>query len=175
MKMIKNFNEVGTHVLHELLGKTLTHVINEDNDPLSEAELLFRTTEDRYFILRNGGGPISGWCNLDILEGELSDLVSSPILQAEICIGEPEYIQNEDIVGRWMFLKLATIKGYVNITFRGYATDFFYWSHMSLYEELDKKSQESLIPRYVSQTSGKIYWNEKDVPKDEWAVVNWIG
>jgi hypothetical protein len=43
---------------------------------------------------------------------------------------------------------------------------------MSLYEELDKKRQESLIPRYVSRTSGKIYWNEKDIPMDELAFVD---
>jgi len=107
IKMLEEFGD--------LLGKTLTNIENVDNE-----ELIFTLVYPEMYKLYHSQDCCENVLIEDI-EGELSDLVGSPILQAEEvthrqgenpeCVSVPEYQESFT----WTFYKLATIKGYVTI------------------------------------------------------------
>jgi len=113
--MLKSFED--------LLGKTLSDVENIDNQ-----ELIFTLdTGEKYKLYH-----CQDCCENVIIEdiaGELSDLVSTPILMAE------EVSSNENPEGvkipeyqesfTWTFYKLATIKGYVTIRWYGESNGYY--------------------------------------------------
>jgi hypothetical protein len=125
--------------IEQLLGKTLTSVVikNADND-----EIIFTVddgTEYKMYHRQDCCESVS----IDDINGDLNDLVGSPILVAEENssskptpeqIVEKEkkkleegddYYEYEDSF-TWTFYKLATIKGYVDI--RWYGTSNGYYS-----------------------------------------------
>jgi hypothetical protein len=124
--------------IEQLLGKTLTAVVkNEAND-----EIIFTVddgTEYKMYHRQDCCESVS----IDDINGDLNDLVGSPILVAEENssskptpeqIVEKEkkkleegddYYEYEDSF-TWTFYKLATIKGYVDI--RWYGTSNGYYS-----------------------------------------------
>ena len=125
--------------IEQLLGKTLTSVVikNADND-----EIIFTVddgTEYKMYHRQDCCESVS----IDDINGDLNDLVGSPILVAEENsssehtpeqLAEKEkkkleegdnYYDYEDSF-TWTFYKLATIKGYVDI--RWYGTSNGYYS-----------------------------------------------
>ena len=124
--------------IEQLLGKTLTSVVikNADND-----EIIFTVddgTEYKMYHRQDCCESVS----IDDINGDLNDLVGSPILVAEENsssehtpeqLAEKEkkkleegdnYYDYEDSF-TWTFYKLATIKGYVDIRWYGSSNGYY--------------------------------------------------
>ncbi len=108
--------------IKELIGKTLTEVINNDD------ELIFICDNgDKYKMFHS-----QDCCEnvtIDDINGDLTDLVGVPILRAEEVVSndnpegikEPEYQDSFT----WTFYKLATINGYVDIRWYGESNGYY--------------------------------------------------
>jgi len=101
---------------NEIIGKTIKTIINECD------EIIFRfddNIEYKMFHIQD----CCEYVTLEDINGELNDLIDSPLLIAEeiICINE-----HASESGTWTFYKFATIKGYVTI--RWYGTSNGYYS-----------------------------------------------
>ena len=107
----------------ELTGKTLTEIINNDNE-----ELIFVCDNgDKYKLYHE-----QDCCenvSIEDINGDLSDLIGKPILKAEestseknpIDVDAPSY---QDCF-TWTFYRLATIKGYVDIRWYGESNGYY--------------------------------------------------
>ena len=126
----------------ELKGKTLTSVIKEDD------EIIFTTTEgEKYKMYHSQDCCESVW--IEDINGDLQDLVGSPILLAEE-VDSTDFSKNfeesfklqdgcEDYSWNyrneeggflpdsftWTFYKFATIKGYVDIRWFGESNGYY--------------------------------------------------
>lgn len=97
-------------IFEELLGKTFKEVINDD-----DREICFISNEgDNYKFYHEQDCCESVY--VDDICGDLTDLVGSPILEAE-SVTKQDFIDHESIT--WTFYKFATIKGSVNVTWKG--------------------------------------------------------
>ena len=105
----------------DLLGKTLTSIVNKENE-----ELIFKTNEGEIFKSFHDQDCCES-VRIEDIEGDLDDLIGTPILQAE------EVTNREDTFGKiafpdsftWTFYKLATIKGYVTIRWLGESNGYY--------------------------------------------------
>lgn len=104
-------------ILEELLGKTINNIeINKDNNEI-------------YFYLFNGAvykqyhdQDCCENVNIEDINGDLDDLIGSPLLQAE------EVTQNDTNAkdsATWTFYKFATRKGYVTIRWYGESNGYY--------------------------------------------------
>lgn len=106
--------------LSELLGKTLTE-ISKDNDSIT-----FMTSEGVMYKMFHDQDCCED-VRIEDIEGDLNDLIGSPILQAE------ESTNSTDTFGKieypdsftWTFYKLATVKGYVTIRWLGESNGYY--------------------------------------------------
>ena len=103
-----------------LIGKTLAKVENKDNE-----QLLFTTTEGDTFMMFHQQDCCES-VMIDDIEGNLADLMGSPVLVAE------EITNSEDTFGRdlyeswtWTFYKFATAKGYITIKWLGQSNGYY--------------------------------------------------
>lgn len=104
----------------DLMGKTLTTIVNKDD------ELIFTTNEGEVFKAFHDQNCCES-VTIEDIEGDLNDLIGTPILQAE------EATNTEDTFGKiefpdsftWTFYKLATIKGYVTIRWLGQSNGYY--------------------------------------------------
>lgn len=105
-----------------LLGKTLTHCVGRKG----EDEIRFVTTDGETYVLYH----CQDCCESVVVEdicGELSDLVGSPITQAEEVGNEPdpgkpgEYTES----WTWTFYRLSTMKGQVVIRWLGESNGYY--------------------------------------------------
>ena len=69
---------------------------------------------------------------IESIVGDLSDLENTPILRCEIAYQKSR--DNESSSNTWTFIKLATIKGYVDIRFYG-DSNGYYSETAEFYEE----------------------------------------
>jgi hypothetical protein len=66
-------------------------------------------------------------CSLNEIVGDISDLIDTPILMAEVVVGgadvhpAPEHADSFT----WAFYKLATVKGYVTLRFLGESNGYY--------------------------------------------------
>ena len=108
----------------DLKGKTLSSVTGA----VGGDEMIFVAAGGQRFRLFH----LQGCCESVLIEdicGDLSDLVDSPILQAEEISNQddppdykvPEYRDSYT----WTFYKLATIKGYVTIRWLGESNGYY--------------------------------------------------
>ena len=107
-----------------LLGKTLVSVENLKNE-----ELQFTTDNGETYRLYH----YQDCCEtvtIEDIDGDLQNLVGSPIVQAEEVVSEnqnpegvpiPEYQDSYT----WTFYKLATVKGYVTIRWYGESNGYY--------------------------------------------------
>jgi len=117
--------------INELLGKVLTSV------DASDEEVLFTCSDGSAYKMFH----YQDCCEsvyVEDINGDLSDLVEAPILQAEEVTShenlpgvKPEW-QDESYT--WTFYKLATIKG--SVTIRWYGTSNGYYSEGVDFEEI---------------------------------------
>src|SRR6185312_15050791 len=100
--------------MKDLIGKTFVSVENHDDE-----EIVFVADDDRIFKLFHDQNCCESVYVEDII-GDLSDLVGSPILMAEIVSSEGTPAKETwDESFTWTFYRLATIKGYVTIRWYG--------------------------------------------------------
>ena len=108
--------------ISKLLGKTLTKVsINDEKD-----EIHFTDTDGVEYKMYHSQDCCES-VTVEDIEGDLQDLVGSPITQAE------ESTNSEDTFGKieypdsftWTFYKLATVKGYVTIRWLGESNGYY--------------------------------------------------
>lgn len=123
----------------ELIGKTLTEVINNDDD-----ELIFVCDNgDKYKLYHDRD--CCEYVSIEDINGDLEDLIGKPILKAEEVSNETfeqefknrfnikdKYGYMEDKNGdnepescTWTFYKLATIKGYVDVRWFGESNGYY--------------------------------------------------
>lgn len=123
--------------IKQLLGKTLTAVVkNADND-----EIIFTVDDGTQYKMYHRQSCCEG-VSIDDINGDLNDLVGSPILVAEensstdpsaeqiaekekrkLEEGDDYYEYDESFT--WTFYKLATIKGYVDIRWYGSSNGYY--------------------------------------------------
>ena len=107
-----------------LTGKTLKNITGKVRDE----EIILETTENETFKLYHNQDCCESVSVEDIC-GDLSDLIGSPILQAEEITSDknPEGISKEyQDSFTWTFYKMSTIKG--SVTFRWYGESNGYYS-----------------------------------------------
>jgi hypothetical protein len=100
------------------LGKTIKHITTNSADG-NVNELIFTFDNDEQVIMFHE----SDCCEIvylyDIV-GELDDLVNSPILMAEEVSNT-----NESRELSWTYYKLATVQGYVTLSWRGESNGYY--------------------------------------------------
>lgn len=106
----------------DLLGKTLTTIVNEND------ELIFTTNEGEMFKSYHEQECCES-VSIEDIEGDLNDLIGTPILQAEEVTNSKDTfdkIEYPDLgTWTWTFYKLATIKGYVTIRWLGESNGYY--------------------------------------------------
>ena len=105
-----------------MLGKTFASVESYSFDHFSDKDLhdimVFETADNEQFIFCHEQNCCEGvW--IEDIAGELNDLVSAPLLQAE------EVISSEDRGTTWTFYKFATVNGSVTVRWLGESNGFY--------------------------------------------------
>ena len=105
----------------ELLGKTLTAIEkSQAND-----ELIFTVDDGTQYKMFHRQDCCEG-VSIEDVNGDLQDLVGSPITQAEESSNSEENKPSEYSESwTWTFYKLATIKGYVTIRWLGESNGYY--------------------------------------------------
>ena len=125
--------------ISDLIGKTLTAVEREGND-----RLIFTCEDGKRYFMYHEQDCCEG-VSIDDINGDLQDLVGSPITLAEEATSnehtperqaekqkekekaeaEDGYWYDSDESFTWTFYKLATIKGYVDIKWFGSSNGYY--------------------------------------------------
>lgn len=110
----------------DLKGKTLSNIVGNVGDE----EMIFETVDGEKYALYYLQDCCAS-CNIVDIVGDLKDLIGVPLLMAEEVTNEqgvnppgikvPEYQDSFT----WTFYKLATIKGYVTISWYGESNGFY--------------------------------------------------
>lgn len=108
--------------MKELIGKTLTSIeVSQSKD-----EILFKANDGTQFKMYHTQDCCES-VTVEDVEGNLEDLINSPITQAEEVTstekfnGKPEFPDSFT----WTFYKLATVKGYVTIRWLGESNGYY--------------------------------------------------
>ena len=126
----------------ELLGKTLTKVVNKDNE-----ELLFECSDGTSYSMYHYQDCCESVYIEDIV-GDLEDLVGSPILLAEeVSNYEPTSEKDVELTNgcnewgscTWTYYKFATIKGYVDIRWFGSSNGYYSESVNFIQNGIDRR------------------------------------
>jgi hypothetical protein len=130
---------MNTVEITELIGKILSKIENNDNE-----ELVFHCETGEIFKMYHDQDCCE-YVSIDDINGDLQDLVGSPITLAEEATSnehtperqaekakerekaeaEDGYWYHSDESFTWTFYKLATLKGYVNIRWYGSSNGYY--------------------------------------------------
>ena len=106
--------------IEEFIGKTFTDIsVNNADD-----EIIFTTNKGKKYKMYH----YRDCCecvDIEDIEGDLKDLVGSPILQAEEVANHDNPKDSDDYNFTWTFYKLSTIKGYVTIRWYGESNGYY--------------------------------------------------
>ena len=114
----------------DLLGKTLVSVVNDKNQ-----QLTFTTAEGEIFVAYHSQDCCEN-VEIEDIEGNLEDLIGTPILMAEIETNSKLDFgkEIEDDSFTWTFYRLATNKGYVTVRWLG-TSNGYYSEEVSFYKQ----------------------------------------
>lgn len=110
-----------------LIGKTLTNVEVVHDEIFGEDKIIFTADDGTEYTMYHSYD-CSEVVTLDDINGDIDDLIGTPILLAKMVTnsGSSIYRTSSDEGNTWTFYKLATIKGYV--VFRWFGTSNGYYS-----------------------------------------------
>jgi hypothetical protein len=125
--------------IDELLGKTLVEIIGKKGDE----EVIFRTDNGEEYKMYHEQECCEK-VTVENIDGDLNDLIGSPILQAEESTNSetnPEGIkpENQDYF-TWTFYRLGTLKG--RVVLRWYGESNGYYSEEVSFEKIKGGSDE---------------------------------
>lgn len=106
--------------IEELIGKTIINIVGKEGDD----QIKFTTSDgDKYWMFHSQDCCES--VSIDDIVGDLSDIVGSPIINAEeVTDRENNNKQNNDSF-TWTFYKIFTEKGDVNIRWYGSSNGYY--------------------------------------------------
>jgi len=105
--------------ISELVNKTLTSVVNSDNE-----ELIFTTfTGEKYKLYHEQD--CCEYVTIDEIIGDLDDLVGVPLRMAEEVSNEDAPVLTDEECYTWTFYKFATVKGYVTVRWLGISNGYY--------------------------------------------------
>jgi hypothetical protein len=118
--MYRYYPEVDVSVL---MHRTITNLQQNGDD-----ELLFTMDNgDRYIMYHSQD--CCEHVRIEDIDGDLYDLVGSPVLQAEVVSGETrdgwEEVEYQNDSYTWTFYKFATIKGSVTLRWLGESNGYY--------------------------------------------------
>lgn len=127
--------------IEDLVGKVFTKVYRDEYNGerySSGNEALIFENDEEMFIFTH----IQDCCEsvyIEDVEGELSYLVGSEILQASVEFEDGERKEEWDDSSTWTFYKFATIKGYVDVRWFGSSNGYYSESVDLLYKKKEVK------------------------------------
>jgi hypothetical protein len=101
-----------------LLGKTLRSISGVD-----ESDIIFTTSEGERYRMYHDQDCCEG-VRIEDIDGDINDLVGTPLLQAEEVSDYDGGELDEDSY-TWTFYKFATIKGYVTLRWLGVSNGYY--------------------------------------------------
>lgn len=112
--------------IEELVGKTLVRVSNQ-----SDTQLIFVTDDGSEYMMYHSQDCCES-VSIDDINGDLDDLVGTPILLAEEVSNnefEEEFANSAQAAVcesyTWTFYRLGTVKGYVDIRWFGESNGYY--------------------------------------------------
>ncbi len=105
-------------IFDDLIGKTLSRAYTSD---AGENEALMLELENGSTVRFMHYQDCCESVYIEDVEGDLEDLVGSPILQAEEVTEDNEEVED----GMWTFYKFATAKGRVTVRFYGSSNGYY--------------------------------------------------
>ena len=117
----------GTELFESLKGRTLIKVERHEDT------IEFETTDGECFLMFYDQDCCAD-VYIDEIHGDLSDLVGSPILNAEERTSQDNPKNSDDDSFTWTFYELATIKG--SVTIRWYGESNGYYSETASFERI---------------------------------------
>lgn len=118
-----------------LKGKVLTKIVGG----VSDDEMIFYCTDNKRYKLYHYQDCCES-VDIEDIDGDLDDLIGSPILLAEKVINDKEdpegikTLEYRDDSFTWTFYKLATLKG--SVTIRWFGTSNGYYSEEVDFDEI---------------------------------------
>ena len=111
----------GVRIFHQMIGKVMSSVTSKSNDELC---FVAETGEEFKFVHQQNCCE-SVW--IEDIDGDLQDLVGSPMTMAEEVEGsqEPRIQDYPDESFTWTYYKFATPKGYVTVRFYGSSNGYY--------------------------------------------------
>lgn len=102
----------------ELIGKTITDIKNDNN-----RELKFICSDGSEYLMYHSQDCCES-VYIEDINGNLTDLINTPIIQAEESSNRDNPPEHADSF-LWTFYKFATIKGYVTIRWLGESNGYY--------------------------------------------------
>lgn len=105
----------------DLVGKILTKITDCE---VGSESVEFECADGTEFIMYSNA-ECCALCTLNDISGDLSDLIGSPLLQAEKSTNCDNPPHKDSDSWTWTFYKLATIKGYVTLRWLGESNGYY--------------------------------------------------
>ena len=121
----------------DLVGKTLT-AIDVTKDALKEDDHIVFVCETGEKYVQYHEQDCCEGVSIEDIVGEISDLIGSPILQAEESSNGSETDDGDE---QWTFYKLATVNGYVTIRWYGSSNGYYSTSVSFMKMEPEQKEE----------------------------------
>lgn len=131
-----------------ILGETIKKIHKDKYDSV----LLFETKSGKYFHMYHDQDCCES-VTIEDIDGDLMDLIGTPIITAEEVIHEEEENPNSkddyDTFLRWTFYKFSTIKGYVTLRWLGRSNG--YYSIRVSFKEITQEGVDDIISLNLEQ------------------------